>query len=158
MPGNDRVRRPDRVYRASDDGHRRALEHGEVLGQSLGLPLFLGNLEICVKLMAEEFGWDYFKEGDVFYMNDSYMTGTHLNDSTIIMPIFWRGKRVGFAASQAHWLAGGMLLFSFLVLLVFVMQGMSWLAHRIGGEEQYQPESGPTSAPAPIVTREAMLA
>jgi len=80
---------------------------GEVLGQSLGLPLFLGNLEICVKLIAEEFGWDYFKEGDVFYMNDSYMTGTHLNDSTIIMPIFWRGERVGFAASRAHWLDVG---------------------------------------------------
>ncbi|MEM1413162.1 MAG: hydantoinase B/oxoprolinase family protein, partial [Pseudomonadota bacterium] len=82
-------------------------EHGEVLGQSLGLPLFLGNLEICVKIMAERFGWDYFKEGDVFYMNDSYMTGTHLNDSTIIMPIFWNGQRVGFAASRAHWLDVG---------------------------------------------------
>ncbi|MEM9056889.1 MAG: hydantoinase B/oxoprolinase family protein, partial [Pseudomonadota bacterium] len=80
---------------------------GEVLGQSLGLPLFLGNLEICVKLIAEQHGWDYFREGDVFYMNDSYMTGTHLNDSTIIMPIFWRGRRVGFAASRAHWLDVG---------------------------------------------------
>ena len=40
-------------------------------------------------------------------MNDSYMTGTHLNDSTIIMPIFWQGRRVGFAASRAHWLDVG---------------------------------------------------
>jgi len=78
-----------------------------VLGQSLGLPLFLGNLEICIKLIAEEHGWDYFNEGDVFYMNDSYMTGTHLNDSTIIMPIFWHGDRIGFAASRAHWLDVG---------------------------------------------------
>lgn len=78
-----------------------------VLGQSPGLPLFLGNLEICVQLIADQHGWDYFREGDVFYMNDSYMTGTHLNDSTIITPIFWRGERVGFAASRAHWLDVG---------------------------------------------------
>lgn len=95
------------IYEGKDCSVALIDEHGEVLGQSLGLPLFLGNLEICVKLMAEQFGWDYFKEGDVFYMNDSYMTGTHLNDSTIIMPIFWRGKRVGFAASRAHWLDVG---------------------------------------------------
>lgn len=95
------------IYEGKDCSVALIDEKGEVLGQSLGLPLFLGNLEICVKLIAEEHGWDYFKEGDVFYMNDSYMTGTHLNDSTIIMPIFWGGNRVGFAASRAHWLDVG---------------------------------------------------
>jgi len=95
------------IYEGKDCSVALIDADGEVLGQSLGLPLFLGNLEICVKLIAEQFGWDYFKEGDVFYMNDSYMTGTHLNDSTIIMPIFWRGERIGFAASRAHWLDVG---------------------------------------------------
>ncbi|MFK8030197.1 MAG: hydantoinase B/oxoprolinase family protein [Gammaproteobacteria bacterium] len=95
------------IYEGKDCSVALIDADGEVLGQSLGLPLFLGNLEICVKLIAEEHGWDYFKEGDVFYMNDSYMTGTHLNDSTIIMPIFWRGTRIGFAASRAHWLDVG---------------------------------------------------
>ncbi len=95
------------IYEGKDCSVALIDEHGEVLGQSLGLPLFLGNLEICVKLMAERYGWDYFKDGDVFYMNDSYMTGTHLNDSTIITPIFWQGRRVGFAASRAHWLDVG---------------------------------------------------
>lgn len=95
------------IYEGKDCSVALIDADGDVLGQSLGLPLFLGNLEICVKLIAEEHGWDYFKEGDVFYMNDSYMTGTHLNDSTIIMPIFWSGQRVGFAASRAHWLDVG---------------------------------------------------
>lgn len=95
------------IYEGKDCSVALIDADGDVLGQSLGLPLFLGNLEICVKLIAEQFGWDYFKEGDVFYMNDSYMTGTHLNDSTIIMPIFWHGQRVGFAASRAHWLDVG---------------------------------------------------
>ena len=95
------------IYEGKDCSVALIDAEGEVLGQSLGLPLFLGNLEICVKLIAEEHGWDYFREGDVFYMNDSYMTGTHLNDSTIIMPIFWKGKRIAFAASRAHWLDVG---------------------------------------------------
>ena len=95
------------IYEGKDCSVALIDQNGEVLGQSLGLPLFLGNLEICVKLIAEQFGWDYFQDGDVFYMNDSYMTGTHLNDATIIMPIFWRGERVGFAASRAHWLDVG---------------------------------------------------
>lgn len=95
------------IYEGKDCSVALIDEKGDVLGQSLGLPLFLGNLEICVKLIAEQHGWDYFQDGDVFYMNDSYMTGTHLNDSTIIMPIFWKGERVGFAASRAHWLDVG---------------------------------------------------
>ncbi len=95
------------IYEGKDCSVALIDEQGEVLGQSLGLPLFLGNLEICIKIMAERYGWGYFKDGDVFYMNDSYMTGTHLNDSTIVMPIFWQGERVGFAASRAHWLDVG---------------------------------------------------
>ena len=95
------------IYEGKDCSVALIDDYGEVLGQSLGLPLFLGNLEICVKLIAEQHGWDYFQDGDVFYMNDSYMTGTHLNDATIIMPIFWRGERIGFAASRAHWLDVG---------------------------------------------------
>ncbi|MFW5942532.1 MAG: hydantoinase B/oxoprolinase family protein [Chloroflexota bacterium] len=95
------------IYEGKDCSVALLDENADVLGQSLGLPLFLGNLEICVKLTADMFGWDHFGPGDVFYMNDSYMTGTHLNDATIFAPIFWEGKRVGFAATRAHWLDVG---------------------------------------------------
>ncbi len=95
------------IYEGKDCSVALLDENGDVLGQSLGLPLFLGNLEICVKLTADLLGWDAFKPGDVFYMNDSYMTGTHLNDATIFAPIFWNDRRVGFAATRAHWLDVG---------------------------------------------------
>jgi N-methylhydantoinase B len=95
------------IYEGKDCSVALLDENGDVLGQSLGLPLFLGNLEICVKLTAELYGWDIFQPGDVFYMNDSYMTGTHLNDATIFAPIFWNGRRVGFASTRAHWLDVG---------------------------------------------------
>ena len=82
-------------------------EKGEVLGQSSGLPLFLGNLQVCVQETAKIYGWDYFKEGDIFFVNDSFFTGTHLNDITIFAPIFWNGQLAGFSASRAHWLDVG---------------------------------------------------
>src|SRR5258706_15174351 len=82
-------------------------ENGSVLGQSSGLPLFLGNLEICVKLTMEMFGRQVFEPGDVSYMNDPYMQGTHLNDATIFAPIFWSERLDRFAATRAHWLDVG---------------------------------------------------
>jgi N-methylhydantoinase B len=95
------------IYEGKDCSVAILDENADVLGQSLGLPLFLGNLEICVKLAAEMFGWSAFRPGDVFYMNDSYMTGTHLNDATIFGPIYWQDRLVGFSATRAHWLDVG---------------------------------------------------
>ncbi len=46
------------IYEGKDCSVAILDENGDVLGQSLGLPLFLGNLEICVKLAAEQYGWD----------------------------------------------------------------------------------------------------
>ena len=95
------------IYEGRDCAVALLDENGVVLAQAVGVPLFLGNLEICVQITAEKFGWDVFKPGDIFYMNDSYLQGTHLNDATVFAPIFWEGKRVGFSASRAHWLDVG---------------------------------------------------
>lgn len=92
------------IYEGKDCAVALLDENGDVLAQSLGVPLFLGNLEVCVKLGAEKHGWESFRPGDIWYMNDSYMTGTHLNDATVFAPIFWKDRRVGFTASRAHWL------------------------------------------------------
>ncbi|MDQ2991980.1 MAG: hydantoinase B/oxoprolinase family protein, partial [Candidatus Eremiobacteraeota bacterium] len=35
-------------------------------------------------------------------VNDPYLSGTHLNDVTVIRPIFFRDALVGFAANKAH--------------------------------------------------------
>ena len=83
-----------------DDEHR-------VLGQSAGLPIFLGNLEICTQLTEEMYGRESWTPGDVWIMNDSYLTGTHLNDMTVFGPIFHEQELVGFGACRAHWLDVG---------------------------------------------------
>lgn len=95
------------IYEGKDCSVALLDENGEVLGQSSGLPIFLGNLEVCVKLAIENFGREAFEPGDVFYMNDPYMQGTHLNDATIFSPIFYEEELVGFSATRAHWLDVG---------------------------------------------------
>jgi N-methylhydantoinase B len=125
------------IYEGKDCSVAILDEHGDVLGQSLGLPLFLGNLEICVKLATDMFGWETFKPGDVFYMNDSYMTGTHLNDATIFGPIFWHERLVGFSATRAHWLdVGGKDPGGPMDSREIFQEGMRWAPTRIydGGE------------------------
>lgn len=81
-------------------------EH-RVLGQSAGLPIFLGNLEACTIAIEERYGRDVWEPGDVWIMNDPYITGTHLHDMTVMEPIFSGGVLVGFATSRAHWLDVG---------------------------------------------------
>ena len=78
-----------------------------VLGQSSGLPIFLGNLEVCTRHTEEVFGRDVWRPGDVWLLNDSYIGGTHLNDVTVYAPVFDGDELVGFAASRAHWLDVG---------------------------------------------------
>jgi N-methylhydantoinase B len=40
--------------------------------------------------------------GDMWVVNDPYISGTHLNDVTVIRPIFLREQLVGYSASKAH--------------------------------------------------------
>jgi len=90
----------DCVVALLDDQH-------QVLGQSAGLPIFLGNLETCTRATEEMFGREVWQPGDVWILNDSYLGGTHLNDVTIFGPVFVDGTLVGFTATRAHWIDVG---------------------------------------------------
>lgn len=95
------------IYEAKDCAVALMDREHNVLGQSSGLPIFLGNLEVCTRETERMFGRDVWQEGDVWVLNDSYIGGTHLNDVTVYGPIFVGGELVGFAASRAHWLDMG---------------------------------------------------
>ena len=93
------------IYEAKDSSVGIFDADCRLLGQSAGLPLFLGNLEVAIETAIAFFGGkDYFEEGDIYIINDSFSTGTHLNDMTIFSPVFYRGKLVGYTASRAHWM------------------------------------------------------
>jgi N-methylhydantoinase B len=82
-------------------------ERAELLGQSPGLPIFLGALDEAVKVVIAKVGLAHFEPGDVYMINDPYLTGSHLSDVTVLSPIFYDGSVVGFAATKAHWLDVG---------------------------------------------------
>jgi N-methylhydantoinase B len=95
------------IYEAGDCVVALLNASHEVLGQSAGLPIFLGNLETCTLATEERFGRDVWQPGDVWILNDSYLGGTHLNDVTIFGPVFVGPTLVGFTASRAHWIDVG---------------------------------------------------
>ncbi|WP_405942601.1 hydantoinase B/oxoprolinase family protein [Streptomyces sp. NBC_00207] len=99
------------IYEAKDCAVALLDRDHNVLGQSSGLPIFLGNLEVCTRATEEMYGPDVWQPGDVWVLNDSYIGGTHLNDVTVYAPIFTEdaadGELIGFAASRAHWIDMG---------------------------------------------------
>jgi N-methylhydantoinase B len=95
------------IYEAKDCAVALLDRDHHVLGQSSGLPIFLGNLEVCTRETERMHGRDVWQDGDVWVLNDSYLGGTHLNDVTVYAPIFVAGELAGFAASRAHWLDVG---------------------------------------------------
>jgi len=77
--------------------------NGDLLGQAPGLPFFLGSLGGTIKLVIELKGRDSFAPNDVWFVNDSAICGSHLNDVTVFQPIFIEGRLRGFSGAKAHW-------------------------------------------------------
>lgn len=93
------------IYESKDCAAGIFDENADAVGLAVGVPMFLGNLEVTIKATTEYIGGiQNYNEGDVYILNDSYMTGAHLNDMTLLSPIFFNGKLVGFTANRAHWL------------------------------------------------------
>src|SRR5258707_10315526 len=90
------------IYEGRDSAVAVLDRNGDMLGQSTGVPIFIGNIDVCVKAAMARYG-DDLEQGDVVAMNDPYLQGTHTHDVTVIGPIFYAKKLVGFAASRAHW-------------------------------------------------------
>ena len=90
------------IYEGRDSAVALLDATGNMLGQSTGVPLFVGAIDACVKIVLERYGED-MAQGDIFILNDSYLQGTHLHDITAVGPLFHDGKLVGFGAARAHW-------------------------------------------------------
>jgi N-methylhydantoinase B len=95
------------IYEMKDCAVGLLDENHKTLGQSAGLPIFLGNLEIVTEYTEGVYGRDVWKPGDVWILNDSYIAGTHLHDMTCYGPVFVGDTLVGFSTCRAHWLDVG---------------------------------------------------
>jgi len=74
---------------------------GQLVAQAEHIPVHLGAMPYAVQAVLKEFE-DDLSEGDDIILNDPYRGGTHLPDITMISPIFFKEKLVGFAANRAH--------------------------------------------------------
>jgi len=91
------------IYEMKDCSVAIFNERAELLGQSPGLPIFLGALDEALKATISHVGIDGFEPGDVYVLNDPYITGSHLNDVVVQSPVFCGNALVGFTSSKAHW-------------------------------------------------------
>jgi N-methylhydantoinase B len=98
------------IYEALDFTTGLFTPEGETVSIGIGLPTFIRGMAETVKAKIRHFGVKNMKPGDIYVTNDSYTTGSHLNHFTFTLPIFHKGKLVGFACCMAHWLdVGGVL-------------------------------------------------
>jgi N-methylhydantoinase B len=91
------------IYECKDYGVGLFNEKVETLGQAPGHPLFIGGLDWGVQSVVDKYGLENLNPGDVFVVNDSYITGMHLNDTDIIRVLTYKDEPVGFAGIRAHW-------------------------------------------------------
>ncbi len=74
---------------------------GEMLAQAEHIPVHLGSMPASVAAMLERFGTDV-EPGIQFAVNDPYEGGTHLNDLTLVRPVFVGDRLVSWVANRAH--------------------------------------------------------
>ncbi len=78
-------------------------EKGRQLTQSKrSIPSFMGTLPRTLEEVLKRFPAETMKPGDTVITNDSWIGTGHLNDISMIHPLFRDGRLAAFAASTAH--------------------------------------------------------
>ncbi len=81
---------------------------GQMVAQSEDHPGHVLPMPWSVRCAMEDLAGD-IRPGDVILLNDPYRGGTHLNDVTMLYPVFEEGELFIFPAVRAHWAdVGGM--------------------------------------------------
>jgi N-methylhydantoinase B len=72
---------------------------GEMLAQAEHIPVHLGSMPASVQACLDRFEP---VPGVQYAVNDPYQGGTHLNDLTVVAPVFASGRHVAWVANRAH--------------------------------------------------------
>jgi len=72
------------------------------IAQAFAQPSHLGSLAHIVPRAIQTYGAEHLQPGDGILINDPYLGGVHLNDITLITPVFYRHDLVGYVANIAH--------------------------------------------------------
>jgi len=97
------------IYDAKDFSCGLFAPDSQVVAQSEDIGSHVVPLPWSVRSAMQKLGGT-LEPGDVILVNDPYSGGTHLNDVTVIYPIFKDGRLIFFPAVRAHWAdVGGMV-------------------------------------------------
>src|SRR5216684_5698651 len=72
------------------------------IAQAFAQPSHLGSLAHIVPRAIRTYGAEKLAPGDGILINDPYLGGVHLNDITLITPVFHEGALFGYVANIAH--------------------------------------------------------
>ena len=67
-----------------------------------GTPGHINTMATAVRHFAERFPLDTLEPGDALATNDPWLASGHLNDVTLVTPLFYRGRAVGWCANTCH--------------------------------------------------------
>jgi N-methylhydantoinase B len=72
------------------------------VAQASGQPVHLGSLSESVPRVIKRYGPENLKPGDGILSNDPYQGSVHLNDISLISPVFFGDELMGYVANLAH--------------------------------------------------------
>jgi len=62
-----------------------------------------GSFEESVKELLKDFPAETMNPREAYLFSDPYRTGSHVNDTRMIRPIFYKGELVAFSCTVIHW-------------------------------------------------------
>ena len=74
-------------------------KQGELVAQAAHIPVHLGSMAFAMKGIVGAQSW---QDGDMLILNDPYNGGTHLPDITMVAPLFYQQRLLGFVVNRAH--------------------------------------------------------
>lgn len=110
------------IYELDDFSCAMFNARAEMVAQSDDHPGHVIPMPWSVRCAMEDFEGD-IEPGDIIILNDSYRGGTHLNDVTLLFPVFEGDELVLFPAVRSHWAdVGGMTPGSYSGLATSIFQ------------------------------------
>jgi N-methylhydantoinase B len=72
---------------------------GELSAQAAHIPVHLGSMAFAMADLVARMQW---AEGDMVFLNDPFLGGTHLPDVTLVAPVHAEGALIAFVVNRAH--------------------------------------------------------
>ncbi|MFW6119631.1 MAG: hydantoinase B/oxoprolinase family protein [Petrotogales bacterium] len=74
-------------------------KNGDMIAQAAHIPVHLGSMPLSVKSAISRVSMN---KGDMVFLNDPFMGGTHLPDITMVAPVFIDDEILFYVANRAH--------------------------------------------------------